>query len=463
MTIRSILRVATIALLLTAFFDAAPSSAREPNDVPTASARPADARPESVWRRGNLHTHSLWSDGNDFPEMIVDWYKQRGYHFLALSDHNILSEGVKWFDVQQLEKRGAPGALDKYLERFGDDWVERREQDGKPQVRLKPLNEFRPLFDEPGRFLLLQGEEITDHFESAPIHLNASNIRDLIKPQGGKSLRETLANNLIAVEQQSRRVGQPILAHVNHPNFGYALTAEDLAAVVQERFFEIYNGHPGVNHLGDAKRAGMERIWDVANTIRVGEMKSPPLLGLATDDSHQYFGSRGATPGRGWIMVRSKRLTPSALIRAIEAGDFYGSSGVELEDVRFDETTSTLQISVQARPDRKYVTEFIGTRLGYDAKSEPIVDDQGQEIRTTRRYSADVGQVLARVEGPRASYRLKGDELYVRAVVSSDKRPENPAFDGQVEQAWVQPVGWKKHVAPAPAADPKSPPEERTP
>ncbi|MGB1928179.1 MAG: hypothetical protein ACPHO8_02645, partial [Mariniblastus sp.] len=31
--------------------------------------------------RGNLHTHSLWSDGNDFPEMICKWYSDTGYHF----------------------------------------------------------------------------------------------------------------------------------------------------------------------------------------------------------------------------------------------------------------------------------------------------------------------------------------------------------------------------------------------
>ena len=41
---------------------------------------PAD--PPARWWKGNLHTHSLWSDGNDYPEMIVDWYRRRGYHFL---------------------------------------------------------------------------------------------------------------------------------------------------------------------------------------------------------------------------------------------------------------------------------------------------------------------------------------------------------------------------------------------
>ena len=51
------------------------------------------------WWKGNLHTHSHWSDGDDYPEMIADWYKQHGYHFLALSDHNILSDHERWVSI----------------------------------------------------------------------------------------------------------------------------------------------------------------------------------------------------------------------------------------------------------------------------------------------------------------------------------------------------------------------------
>src|SRR4029450_1542468 len=68
------------------------------------------------WWKGNLHTHSLWSDGDDYPEMICDWYKERGYHFLALSDHNILADHERWVSIY---KNGAGEAvLAKYLARF---------------------------------------------------------------------------------------------------------------------------------------------------------------------------------------------------------------------------------------------------------------------------------------------------------------------------------------------------------
>jgi len=43
--------------------------------------------PASPWYKGNLHTHSWWSDGSHPPEMVAAWYKENGYHFLVVTDH----------------------------------------------------------------------------------------------------------------------------------------------------------------------------------------------------------------------------------------------------------------------------------------------------------------------------------------------------------------------------------------
>ena len=53
------------------------------------------------WYKGNLHTHSYWSDGDEFPEVILDWYKSKDYQFIALSDHNTLAEGEKWIEIPE--------------------------------------------------------------------------------------------------------------------------------------------------------------------------------------------------------------------------------------------------------------------------------------------------------------------------------------------------------------------------
>lgn len=421
-----------------------PSTARPQDDgSPTSGAQPR-------WFKGNLHTHTLWSDGDDYPEMIVDWYARRGYQFLALSDHNVLGQGTKWMSVAAADKRARHKGFDRYRARFGDAWVETRTEKGDLEVRLKPLGEYRALFEQPGRFLLIPGEEISDKFERKPIHMNATNVAELIKPQGGKSVAEVMSNNLAAIDEQARRLGRPILGHLNHPNFGYAITAEELAMVTKERFFEVYNGHPGVHLQGDETHVGIDRMWDIINTLRIAELGAAPLSGLGTDDSHHYFDG-SSSPGRGWIMVRGRFLTPESIIKAMEARDFYASSGVSLKDVHYAPETKTLSVEVEAQGAAKYTTRFIGTPQNYDRARKPVTDKAGKPLAVTQRYSDDVGKVLATVEGLKAEYHLTGDELYVRAVVTSDQPPANPSYPGQPAQAWTQPFGWEGRLAAPPA------------
>lgn len=420
--------------------------------------------PPLRWFKGNIHTHSLWSDGDDFPEMIADWYREKGYHFLALSDHNILSEGRKWIKESEIVKRGGKEALAKYRARFGGEWVETRlvpvtapaKEGDKPvteealEVRLKPLSEFRTLVEERGRFLMIQGEEISDKAEGVPIHLNATNIQEVIQPLGGKTVREAIDANVRAVEDQAAKKGREIFVHLNHPNFGLAVTAEDMAELLSERFFEVYNGHPGVKHLGDATHPRVELLWDIANTIRLSNLKAPPLYGVANDDTHDYHGpaanANEARPGRGWVMVEARYLSPEHLIRSLKAARFYASSGVSLSGTSFDAQTGKLEIAIAGEPGVEYTTDFIGTPADYDRDSQPAVDKEGKPIRATRRYSADIGKTFATAKGLRPSYTLTGKELYIRAVVTSSRPHPDPTYKGQKEQAWTQPVGWEKWV-----------------
>ena len=78
-----------------------------------------------------------------------------------------------------------------------------------------------------------------------------------------------------------------------------------------------------------------------------------------------------------------------------------------------------------------------------DKDGKPPVDKSGKPLRVSRKYSGEVGQVLATVQGVSAKYTLTGKELYVRAVVTSNLPPADPSFEGQKQQAWTQPVGWE--------------------
>jgi hypothetical protein len=401
----------------------------------------AAEQPTLQWFKGNLHTHSFWSDGDDFPEMIVDWYKTNGYQFLGLSDHNILQEGTKW--VVATNTTRALAALPKYLQRFGSNWVEQGEQKGNPAVRLKTLEEFRKLFEDD-RFLLMKSEEVSDRFSRWPLHFINSNLRELIKPPGGTSIVDVVQRNFDVVTEQRKKTGAPILHHLAHPNFGWALTAEDIIQVRSERFFEVYNGHNDVNNEGDKFHVNTERMWDIINTHRIGERNDPPLLGLAVDDAHHYhkFSPKNANAGRGWVVVRAAELKPEAIITALEAGDFYASSGVRLGDVIWKDNKLTVRIEPEAGVT--YTTQFIGTRAPVDWTSKPVTGARNHSLGVTRRYSSGIGAVLSVQIGGTATYTCKGDELYVRACVISSKPKKNAVAKGDWEKAWTQPVQPKK-------------------
>ena len=53
------------------------------------------------WVRGNMHTHSHWSDGDDYLDMIALWYRKHGYQFLVFTDHNVLADSQRWIDVER--------------------------------------------------------------------------------------------------------------------------------------------------------------------------------------------------------------------------------------------------------------------------------------------------------------------------------------------------------------------------
>ncbi|TWU44496.1 hypothetical protein Poly51_60620 [Rubripirellula tenax] len=413
----------------------------------SASAQsPPESSKAPRWWKGNLHTHSLWSDGDQFPEMIADWYRQRDYNFLALTDHNVLSEGTRWMSMSKVIKKSDAGILGRYRDRFGEAWVETRGEPGNKdhEVRLKPLDEFRYLLEQSGRFILIPAEEISDKAEGKPVHINATNIAEALQPIGGETVRQTIENNLRAILEHEKSHGREVLPHVNHPNFFYAITADDLAAVVSERFFEVYNGHPGVNQLGDADHPGVERFWDIANAIRRNSLNIPPLMGIATDDSHEYHGQPGSRPGRGWVMVRSRYLTPEHLIRAMKRGDFYASSGVTLSDVKFYESTRTLSIHIDAEPDTTYRTDFIAT-LARETDTDTDTDTEHASAEDVKAIDEHrIGVTVATSDDVSPTYLMNGQELYVRAVITSSKPHDDPSFSDQKQQAWTQPVGWSE-------------------
>lgn len=395
------------------------------------------------WWKGNTHAHSWWMGGDSPPENAAAWYREHGYQFLVLSEHNRLQENTVWYPI---EDAASAEALAIYREHFGDDWVETRVTEaGITEVKLKPLDEYRHLFEAPGEFTFIQGEEITDSFESNPSHMGAVNIHEVIVPRGGDTAAEVLQNNLNAVLDQGEKSGRDVLAHINHPNFRYGITVEDILSLryaTGEGFFELYNGHHAVQNYGDEYHMGLEKMWDVILAKSLAEGDGALMYGIATDDAHAFTRWRvggDSNPGRGWVMVRATRLTPDYIVSAMKRGDFYASTGVTLDKLVAGD--NVLALSIDGEPGVEYTVEFIGTRRGADLRGREIADlPSDMQGRASLRYSDDIGVVLKTQRGTEARYEARGDELYVRARVTSTKPHPHPFKAGDTEMAWTQPI-----------------------
>ncbi len=366
------------------------------------------------WYKGNLHTHSFWSDGDEFPETILDWYRSHDYQFIALSDHNTISMEEKWIQVR--EDSIYQNSFKNYLATYGEDWVDYKTDSGKVHVKLKTYTEYRDLFEKPEEFLVIHSEEITDRYEGKHVHMNATNIQEKIDPQGGNSISEVMQNNLDAVLDQRKRTGVPIMPHINHPNFYYSISLEDMISLKGERFFEVYNGHPAVHNMGDSTHISTEEMWDQINISYIAA-KKPLMYGLATDDSHNYhkMGNKWSNSGRGWVMVQSDTLSAPALIEAMENGDFYSSTGVSLKSLDFE--NKILAVEVEPEAGVNYTITFLGCLKG---------ETEVKELKV--------------VDGTTADFEIKDDILFVRSKITSSKLQENPIEDIKYESAWTQPL-----------------------
>lgn len=310
-----------------------------------AYAAAAQGPPPALnWYRGNLHTHTINSDGDSSPWDVMAWYKRNGYQFLAITDHNTFTDPAHF--------------------------------DSNPN----------------DNFLLLGAEEVTNE---KTVHVNAIGISRVIPAQRGSTVTELLQASIDAIRAQGA------VALINHPNFRWAFTATEMLPVKGPVLLEIASGHPTVNHSGDGLVPATEQMWDQLLSAGVR------VFAVAVDDAHNFrqeFSLERANPGRAWVVVRAPSLTREHIVAALNAGEFYASSGVELKDIV--STSSSMSVEIQTaspiQSAKHYRVVFIGKN--------------GRELAVSR-------------DNP-AQYIFNGNEGYVRARIE----------DSAGLRAWTQPV-----------------------
>ena len=405
------------------------------------------------WYKGQLHCHSSWSDGNTLPELAISWYKDHGFHFMCLSDHNVLQiDPNAWRDVSKEATFNARGevpesAILEARQRFGLDWVETKEEDGKTRMRLKTFDELAAKLNVPGQFLLIRGHEQNVGVAGFSLHANAINITESIPfPNTFPSVAAAALAWRKATLENSTKNNLDGFWMLNHPDWPYYDNApEELIEASDVEFYE--NNMAAGPRKRQPQMPDTEKYWDIVNAFRL-LAGGKPVYSVATDDTHNYlvFRDNGANPGQGWVVVRSETLQANDLFQSMKKGDFYSSCGVVLKDVRFDSTTKTLTVEVDPAENVRYTIRFVGTKKGFDPKKEPVeIPAEGDTLplRKTFTYSDQIGMTFKSVSGTTASYQMQPDDMYVRAIITSDRKPQyKDANKPEFETAWTQPVGW---------------------
>lgn len=100
-----------------------------------------------------------------------------------------------------------------------------------------------------------------------------------------------------------------------------------------------------------------------------------------------------------------------------------------------------IELEVLAEKGVEYTIEFVGSKKDVELDgTEQVGVSADSPGRATRIYDPKIGITLGSVKGTKARYVAKGDEVYVRARVTSSKLHSNPYAEGDREMAWTQPL-----------------------
>lgn len=331
------------------------------------------------WFKGNTHAHSTVSDGDSSPDTVAKWYHDHGYNFLVLTDHN----------------------------KFVD-----------PNTITIPENKRK-------NFILIGGEEVSGN---QTIHTTAMNITKAIPWDFGNTEKKQIIQahaDAIITEGGS--------AILNHPNFHYAVTANDILDVKNLYMFELFNGHPAVHNHGDESHSSTEELWDELLTTGM------KIYAVSSDDSHHFkelFNIDRSNPGRGWIMVKSKNLESNSITNAMLNGDFYATSGIYLKT--YSRYSNRYQIEIDDKKTRQSLSDqYMNGNQVENCHSSFCNDESNYKIE----FITNGGKVIKTVVGEKGSYDLKDlhtSYTYIRAKITFSQVHSEGGYEEYY--AWGQPI-----------------------
>ncbi len=244
---------------------------------------------EGNWYKGNLHCHTTVSDGMLTPDEIVEHYKENGYHFLSISDHDIYSNYGDQYNSENFlllpsveysailyEKKGSNK---RYKVHHMHGLLGTKEIQEEACAGLYQHMEYIP----PMKF-----------FESWDGKKVTQEMADMLKNHG----------NIVTYNH-------PIWSRVSGEEF---MDTEGISSL------EIFN----YNTVQESNTGYDVTYWD--QMLRDGKR----INAFASDDSH-HEGFFNDSLG-GWISVKSESLDHDSIIKNFLDGNYYSSAGPEIYD-----------------------------------------------------------------------------------------------------------------------------------
>lgn len=289
--------------------------------------------------KGNLHMHSSRSDGRLSYQDALGYYRDRGYSFCLMSDHEI------YWDSPQMD-------TSTFLVLSGIEC----------SVAPNPKREW---FVNPKL--------------GKSIHLIA--IRDDSTPYGGPSFAhdeyiprkiDTGIQGLMELVQFYKARNHIVM--LNHPRWS-RITPEYMLAIQQCFAVEVWN--TASEYLETTGESEYEWDYCLQRGLRI--------FGAATDDTHYY--AHDVPEGyEGYVAVNCEALSKQQITLALKEGKFYASTGPSIYDMRVVDGTLQLECS----PAHKI-------RLVGADRYAPTLQKQG-ELLTRLDYKIDTALKYIRPE-----------------------------------------------------------------
>ena len=253
-----------------------------------------------------LHTHSTVSDGKYTPAELKEIYKSRGYHILAMSDHELLVEHSDLNDESFLTLTSVEYAICEKV-----DWN---------YARTIEFNMFAR--DQHNMTQVCFSPRSVHHGETWRVP-DVKHVGELIR----KEFTPEFCQHVI---DEANANG--FLVSLNHP-ISSLLTTDIIRKFDGLFAMEIYNQDSifcGVDERG---------ITMYDELLRRGK----PWCCIAADDFHGTL--RNENPAPGFVMIKADELEYSKIIDALEAGSFYASTGPIIEELYIEDGVAHIKCS----------------------------------------------------------------------------------------------------------------------